>query len=280
VDSGYEFDGSYNGSPLYGSGGNLIGGLITIRDITNQKRAQAALIRSEKLATVGRMAATIAHEINNPLAAVANLLFLVGTTENLPEPARQHLEVVDAELKKIAHITRLSLGFYRESEAVENVSLIVVLESTLSLLKSKIKAKRAVIEKDWDGQVEIVARAGEMRQIFSNLIINALDAIDEGGTIKVRASTARSALNNGHLCVRVTIADNGTGIRASAREHIFEPFFTTKGSVGNGLGLWVTSQIVEKQSGMIRVRSSTGGAHRGTSFSVVLPVDPVATNHN
>jgi PAS domain S-box-containing protein len=253
------------GRPLYRDG--------NLRDITERKRAEEALLRSEKLATVGRMAATIAHEINNPLAAVTNLLFLMGASENLTEPARQYLDMVDAELKRIAHITRLSLGFYRESEAMEKVSLSAVLESTLDLLKSKVKAKQAVIEKDWDEQMEVTAKAGELRQIFSNLIINGLDAIDERGTVKVRVSAAHPDLRNGQRCVRVTIADNGLGIPASAREHIFEPFFTTKGTVGNGLGLWATRQIVDKHSGTIRVRSSTGGAHRGTSFSVVLPVD-------
>jgi PAS domain S-box-containing protein len=252
---------------------------VILRDLTQRVQTERALIRSEKLATVGRMAATIAHEINNPLAAVTNLLFLIGASPDLPESARQYLDTVDGELKRIAHITRLSLGFYRESEAVGNIPLRAVLESTLDLLKSKIKAKQAVIEKDWDGNGEITAKEGELRQIFSNLIINGLDAIDRGGTVKVRMSAVRPDLKNGHRCVRVTIADNGQGIRSSEREHIFEPFFTTKGTLGNGLGLWVTKQIVDKHFGSIRVRSSTGGAYRGTSFSVVLPVEPDLTQH-
>jgi len=220
------------------------------------------------------MAATVAHEINNPLAAVTNLLFLVQGTKELPETARHYLDMVDAELKRIAHITRQSLGFYRESDTASIVNVNAVLESAVDLMKSKIKAKRAVIEKDWEGDAEVTALAGELRQVFSNLMANSLDAIDHGGTIKLRISAAAPDFKSGHRRVRVTIADNGRGIAAKSREHIFEPFFTTKGAVGTGLGLWVTKQIVDKHSGTIQLRSCTAGARRGTAFSVVLPVDP------
>ncbi|MGA2806867.1 MAG: PAS domain S-box protein [Terracidiphilus sp.] len=247
---------------------------VIVRDITERRRAEQALIRSEKLASVGRMAATVAHEINNPLAAVTNLLFLAQQTQGMPEPARHYLEMVDAELKRIAHITRQSLGFYRESDTASIVSLNEVLESAVDLMKSKIKAKRAVIERDWEGDAEVTALPGELRQVFSNLMANSLDAIDQGGTIKLRISTAGPDFKNGHRRIRVTIADNGRGIGPSSRKHIFEPFFTTKGAVGTGLGLWVTKQIVDKHSGTIHVRSCTGGARRGTVFSVVLRVDP------
>jgi signal transduction histidine kinase len=120
--------------------------------------------------------------------------------------------------------------------------------------------------------VKIMAVAGELRQVFSNLLANSLDAIDEEGTIKLRVSTG-AALNNGHRCVRITVADNGRGIDAGSRPHIFEPFYTTKGSVGTGLGLWVSKQIIEKHGGTIRMASRNDGARRGTAFSVVLPVE-------
>jgi PAS domain S-box-containing protein len=271
VETGYEFDASYNGSPLYDSAGNLIGGFITIRDITDHKRAQDALIRSEKLASVGRMAATVAHEINNPLEAVMSLLFLAKENKELPESVRQYLETADAELNRIAHITRQSLGFYRESNAPAVTSVNAVLESAVDLLKSKIKAKQAVIEKQWHGDMQVTAVAGELRQVFSNLLANSLDAIDAKGTIKVRVSTG-AAFKNGDRCVRVTVADNGKGISPSSRQHLFEPFFTTKGTVGTGLGLWVSKQIVEKHGGTIRMRSSGNAARKGAVFSVVLPV--------
>ena len=279
VETGYEFDASYNGSPLYDSAGKLIGGFITIRDITDHKRAQEALIRSEKLASVGRMAATIAHEINNPLESVMSLLFLAKESKELPESLRQYLETADAELNRIAHITRQSLGFYRESNGPGLTSVNAVLESTVDLLKSRIKAKQAVIEKQWDGDVQVTAVAGELRQVFSNLLANSLDAIDEHGIIKLRVST-RAAFSDGDRRVRVTVADNGKGISASSRQRIFEPFFTTKGTVGTGLGLWVSKQIVDKHGGTIRMRSSSNGAHRGTVFSVVLPIEPAAKAHS
>ncbi len=244
----------------------------TNTDISAQKQAEQALLRSEKLASVGRMAATIAHEINNPLAAVTNLLFVAKSLDDLGS-IRQYLEMADAELKRIAHITRQSLGFYRESNGPAHTSVNEMLESAVDLLKRKIQAKQAVIEKRWDEAVEITAVAGELRQVFSNLLANSLDAIGEKGIIKLRVSTG-TAISNSHRCVRVTIADSGDGISAEAQQHIFEPFFTTKGTVGTGLGLWVSKQIIEKHGGTIRMRSSTNGTRRGTVFSVILPVGP------
>jgi PAS domain S-box-containing protein len=237
-------------------------------DITERKLAEEALLRSEKLASLGRMAATIAHEINNPLDAVMNLLFLAADSKEVAESTRYLLETADAELKRIAHITRQSLGFYRESNAPTLTSVNAVLDSVVELLKSKIKAKHAIIDKQWTEDVKITAVAGELRQVFSNLVSNSLDAIDERGTVKLRIST-------GIHRVRVTVADNGSGIPPSTRRHIFEPFFTTKDAVGTGLGLWVSEQIVEKHGGTIQVRSRSDGLWRGTTFSVLLPVGPM-----
>ncbi len=143
-------------------------------------------------------------------------------------------------------------------------------------MKSKIGAKQAVIEKEWDGDITASAIAGELRQVFSNLLGNSIDAIDEGGTIKLRVSTGQD-FKQGRQTVRITVADNGKGIAAASRPRIFEPFFTTKGTVGTGLGLWVTRQIVDKHHGKIRMRSSTEGPHRGTVFIVILPVEPTGT---
>jgi signal transduction histidine kinase len=250
--------------PVLNANGEIAEWLGTASDVTERKRAEEALLRSEKLASVGRMAVAIAHEINNPLEAVTNLLFITKEIEGLPESARHFLETADAELRRIAHMTRQSLGFYRESNAPALTSVNAVLESTVDLLNSKIKAKHAMIEKQWDGDVQVTAVAGELRQVFSNLLVNSLDAIDEKGTIKLRVTA-------NHRCVRVTVADNGKGISASVRQHIFEPFFTTKGTVGTGLGLWVSKQIIEKHDGVIQMHSTV---HRGTVFSVVLRLPP------
>ena len=274
IDTGHEVILSVNAVPVRDAAGKVTLAVVTIENITSQKQSEAALIRSEKLATVGRMAATIAHEINNPLAAVMNLLFITKSLQDLPESACHYLDMADAELKRIVHITRQSLGFYRESSAPALTSVKAVLESAVDLLKSKIKAKHAVIEKQWDRDMEITAVVGELRQVFSNLLANSLDAIDEKGIIKLRVSS--TAFENGNRCVRVIIADNGKGISADFLPHIFEPFFTTKGAIGTGLGLWVSKQIIDKHGGTIRVRSSGNGARRGTTFSIVLPIEPSA----
>jgi PAS domain S-box-containing protein len=234
-------------------------------NITERKRSAELLLRAEKLASAGRMAAAIAHEINNPLDAVMNLLFLAARTEQLPESARHLLETADDELKRVAHITRQSLGFYRESSAPTLTSIMAVLDSAVDVLKSRIKAKHANIEKQFDTDASVTAIAGELRQVFSNILSNSLDAIDERGTIKLRISPDK-------YHVRVTVSDNGKGIPKSMQRRIFEPFFSTKGAVGTGLGLWVSQQIVEKHSGTIQVRSSSDGFRRGTTFSVVLPL--------
>jgi PAS domain S-box-containing protein len=242
------------------------------RDITERKLAQDALLRSEKLASVGRMAATIAHEINNPLDAVMNLLYLAKSQVDLPQLSREYIEMADEELNRIAHITRQSLGFYRESNAAELISVNAVVESMLELMKSKIKMKEAVIERQWRQEEMVTAVKGELRQVFSNLLANSLDAIDEHGTIKIRIS-AEKAPGNGRRRVRVTIADNGKGIPANSRAHLFEPFYTTKGAIGTGLGLWVCKQLIDKHQGRIRVHTSANGPRSGTIFSVALPVE-------
>jgi PAS domain S-box-containing protein len=248
---------------------------VYFRDISERKRTEEALLRSEKLASVGRMAATIAHSINNPLAAITNTLFLARMKADEPASVREFLDVAEDELKRITHITRQTLGFYRESANPAVVSVNAVLESAVDLMKSKIVAKRAVIEKEWKGETKISAIAGELRQVFSNLLGNSLDAIDEGGAIKLRVSSGTD-FKQGRRSVRVTVADNGKGITASSKPHIFEPFFTTKGTVGTGLGLWVIRQIVDKHHGTVHMRSCTDGENRGTVFMVILPVESPA----
>jgi PAS domain S-box-containing protein len=274
VDTGREVVTSVNGTPVRDANGKVVMAVVTVEDVTARKQAERALIRSEKLASVGRMAATIAHEINNPLEAVMNSLFIAKGIAG--EASLQYLDIAEEELQRIAHITRQSLGFYRESNAPALLSVNAVLDSAVELLKSRAKAKHATVEKEWDEEeVRITGVGGELRQVFSNLVANSLDAIDEHGTIKLRVSRSKFS-KNGLLCVRVTVADDGKGITADALPHLFEPFFTTKGTVGTGLGLWVSKQIIDNHGGTIRVRSRTEGIRRGTVFSVIVPVEPVA----
>jgi PAS domain S-box-containing protein len=257
--------------PLLNTDGEIVEWFGTATDITLRKQAEEALLRSEKLASLGRLAASIAHEINNPLEAITNLLYLVRISEGLPEQAERNLELADSELKRIAHITRQSLGFYRETGTPSLTSVTDLLEASIDLLRGKIVGRAASIQRDWDCNLVVAAVPGELRQVFSNLLANSLDAITYEGKIRIRARNARSATHPDRQGVRITFSDNGRGIRRDLRAHIFDPFFTTKGNMGTGLGLWVTRQIVDKHGGQIRMRSCNDGVQSGTVFSVFIP---------
>ncbi len=254
--------------PLLNDKGEITEWFGATSDITARKQGEDALVRSEKLASVGRMAATIAHEINNPLAAVMNLLYLARHNKDCPEIVKQDLVKAEGELKRVSHITRQVLGFHRDFAAKRRVSLASVLDEALELFETKIAARQVKLEKRYSDTIHITAVGGELRQAVSNLIANSLDAIPDGGTIKLRLSEFS---RDRKRLVRVTVADNGDGIDRAALPHIFEPLFTTKESVGTGLGLWVSKQLVEKHGGSIRFRSSTNPERRGTTFSIVLP---------
>jgi two-component system, NtrC family, sensor kinase len=241
-------------------------------EVKQRKEVQEALLRSEMLANAGRMAASVAHEINNPLDAVINTLFLVRTSVDLPESAREFLEIADAELMRIAYITRQSLGFYQESSAATSNSVSALMASVVALLEAKIRSSGATVEQRCDKELQAIGVFGELRQVLANLLLNSLHAVDRDGMVVLRASTSVGP-NDGRRRVRITVADSGHGMGAATMKEIFEPFFTTKGMVGTGLGLWVCKQLVHKNGGSIRVRSNSEGARRGTTFSVVLPVN-------
>jgi two-component system NtrC family sensor kinase len=208
-----------------------------------------------------------------------DLLYLAQTVDGTPNEVLEYLKTADGELKRVAHITRQTLGFYREMNNPTSFRLSSLLDSVLDLLQSKVKAKRAIVENQCDPQVQVTAVYGELRQVFSNLLVNSLDAIHENGRVTFRASASKD-IETGTDLIRVVVADDGRGISAETLPKIFEPFFTTKGSIGNGLGLWVSKEIIEKHGGAVQVRSCTKGQHQGTTFAVVLPasVDPVRWN--
>lgn len=239
-------------------------------EIVARKKTEEALVASEKLASVGRMAAVLAHEINNPLEAVMNVLYLAQTTEGVPDTVRHYLMIADGELKRIAHITRQTLGFYREASSPVTFNVTSLFDAVVDLLQAKVISKQAILEKQCDDNLQLTAFQGELRQVISNLMVNSLDAVAEGGRVTLRAALSPDT-RDGCRSVRITVADNGHGISPAALTEIFKPFFTTKGSVGNGLGLWVSRQIVEKHGGCIQVRSRTSEPQRGTTFSVLLP---------
>jgi PAS domain S-box-containing protein len=250
----------------------IIGYLLIGTDNTARKLAEEALLRGEMLASAGRMAASIAHEINNPLEAVMNTLYLVRTTADLPEQAREYLDIADGELMRVSHIARQTLGFYREFTEATSNSVSALIASVVDLLQAKIKSTGVTVVQRCDSELHVMGVTGELRQVLANLLANSLDAIGHDGRIVLRASATIDP-DDGRRRVRITVADCGHGMGAATMKQIFDPFFTTKGSVGTGLGLWVCKQLVDKNGGSIRVRSNMDGERGGTTFSVVLPED-------
>ena len=238
------------------------------QDITGLKDAQNALIRSEKLVAVGRMASSVAHEINNPLEAVTNLVWIARQDPTVSDAVKKNLATADEELRRVAHITKQTLGFYRDGVLPVSVPMAEILRSVLGLYSSRIAGKQITLRTHYDDSM-IFGYAGELRQLFSNLLANSIDAVPASGKLAVKVSRSGAWRGSERHGVRVTIGDNGCGIPAENLDSVFEPFFTTKQVTGIGLGLWVARQVVEKHGGQIRVRSSTGRHY--TVISVFLP---------
>ncbi len=248
-----------------------------IRDhILQEHNAEETLRRSEKLAVAGRLAATIAHEINNPLEAVVNLMYLARTTRSR-KAAREYLERAESELGRVSAIANETLKFYRQPNRATETRILEILTSLLVLYRDKIAASKVELRTDFVDVPPIIAFAGELRQVFSNLLTNAIDAAT-GARIEIRLRPARD--RSGRKGVKVLVADTGAGIPESVKSSIFEPFVSTKGAFGTGLGLWVSSEIVRKHSGSIRVRSCSRPDLHGTVFCVFLPeVADAAESH-
>jgi signal transduction histidine kinase len=234
--------------------------------------AQDALRKSEKLAVAGRLALSISHEINNPLAAVTNLLYLIRLSSSL-EQAKDLTEIAALELARVSEIVTQTLHFYRDPSKPTLVNISEIVDSALALYKSRLAAADIAIERDFRDCSPILAMAGEMRQVTLNLIGNAFDALGHGGTLKIRAANARQHSNGSIRGVRLSIADTGSGIRRDIRGSMFEPFVSTKGDTGSGLGLWLSSEIVRKHGGTIQVKSRAASPGSGTVFSVFLPLE-------
>jgi PAS domain S-box-containing protein len=252
-------------SPLTDGYGNIVGCSRIARDITERVKMQNAFIESEKLAATGRMAAAIAHEINNPLEAVTNLAFLINTNENLDHSAKQCSEMLMEEIHRVSNVAKRSLTFFRDSGKPGEFDVAPAMDGVLDLNSRLIARKNISLRRNYTSSYMAFGSSAEMRQVFSNLIRNAIDAIATDGQIEVRIRAAQG----GNW--RISIADNGHGIPADARERLFQPFVTTKGNTGNGLGLWISRGIVENHGGHIRARSGVIGGKSWTVFSVVLP---------
>ncbi len=244
-------------------------------DTTERRRSEDTLRRTEKLAAAGQLAASIAHEINNPLEAVTNLLFLLSTQSSLDEEAHRFTEMAQHELARVSEIAQQTLRFYRPSTAPAVANVAEILDSMLTLHSGRIHTLRVRLERRYSDEVDLYCMSGALRQVFANLITNALDALSDGGALYIRASASRS-WKDGRAGVRVVVADTGSGMPEAVRRRIYEPFFTTKLATGTGLGLWVTQDILGKHEGTIAVRSRDQGPSTGTVFMLFFPQGGVA----
>jgi len=252
--------------------GKAVRMLGVMTDITHRKHAEAALLKSEKLAVAGRLAASVAHEINNPLAAVANLLYLVAESNSIDD-VHAHAQVALSQVMRVARITQQTLKFHRQSELPRITRLSDEIEGVLSLFHGRVQQSNICVDRQYFDDPPLECLSGDLQQVFANLIANALDAMSGGGTLAIRIRRSRDWRKSRQPGMRVTIADSGTGISPETRKRIYEPFFTTKTGTGTGLGLWVTSEIIERQQGDLRVWSSRIAGKSSTAFSLFLPVE-------
>jgi signal transduction histidine kinase len=274
--------------PMLNAAGEVEQWVGSCADVHDRRLAEEALRRSEKLAATGRLAASIAHEINNPLASVTNSLYLALLDTGLAPQTRELLETADEELKRVSQITTQTLRFHRQSKAASWADLSEIMQSVLTLFRRRFAARQIEIVTRSIPGTRILCFEDELRQVFTNLISNALDALiaasvadsvaasasnsitrsSDSGTLHIRI---RPATMHGIEGVRVTVADAGCGIPAAILPRIFEPFFSTKDATGIGLGLWVSDGIVRKHKGTMRIRSWAEPQRHGTVFQVFFP---------
>jgi PAS domain S-box-containing protein len=249
--------------------GTLVAFSAIVRDITLQKQAERALLQSEKLASVGRLASSIAHEINNPLAAVTNLLYILDLKAQEPE-LKALIQTAQDELARVSQITTHTLRFHRQSTNPTQMDIGQMFDSVITLYRARLRNSSITARVERCDARTLLCHEGELRQIVLNIIGNSVDAMSLGGQLVLR-STETARWRTGQAGVRITIADSGTGMDPQTMARIFEPFFSTKGIGGTGLGLWVTQDLVEKNGGTIRVRSMKRASSHGTVFSLFFP---------
>lgn len=253
------------------SQGKAVRMLGVMTDITHRKQAEAGLLRTEKLAAAGRLAASIAHEINNPLEAVANLLYLIAQADDL-NTARHQAQWALTEIMRVSRITQQTLKFHRQSESARTIRLSEVINDVLELFQGRLAGSNITIERRYEDDPEMECLVGDLRQVFANLVANALDAMNGSGRLTIRIRQSHDWRTRRTPGMRITIRDSGCGMDRHTRRRIYEPFFTTKKESGTGLGLWVTTEIIERQHGDLRVWSSQAPGRSGTAFSLFLPL--------
>jgi PAS domain S-box-containing protein len=254
-------------SPIRNHEGRVIGASKIARDISDRKHMEKVLIQSEKLAATGRMAATIAHEVNNPLESLMNLIYLAREDCSAGSEAEGYLLTAESELQRVSHIARQTLGYYRDSGSPIDVYLHDLIENVLTVYQSKLNTSLISVNASFNDLRKISVRKGEILQIFSNIIANAIDAMKDGGRLSI---SLRALDGDG---IQTVIRDEGSGIAQENLEKIFEPFFTTKGNLGTGIGLWVTKQLVEARGGQIAISSSTEPGKSGTTVTIFIPFE-------
>jgi signal transduction histidine kinase len=254
-------------SPIKDEEGRVIGASKILRDISGRKRIEQSLLQAEKIAATGRMAATIAHEVNNPLAAVMNLLYLLRP-KITDDEGRGFLATAEEELGRVSHIAKQTLGFYREHAAASLASLSDIAEHALTIYEPRCTAADITIRKSIAPSTKVVLRRGEMMQVVSNLIVNSIYAMPQGGTLSISVCDASSEGNG----VVLTVEDDGVGIGQKDLPKVFDAFFTTRATVGTGIGLFVAKQFVEGHGGNINIESDGESGKRGTAVRVFLPL--------
>jgi len=237
-----------------------------VADLSLQKKSQEALRQTEKLAVAGRFAASIAHEINNPLEAITNCLYLVTQTD-LPVDARSYVDLAQKELDRVSQITVQTLRFFRGSTRQGATDMRELIDTVVTLLESRLQRARIEVVREFRTTSSVVAQGGEIRQVVANLVGNAMDAMTKGGRLILRTADGVNR-TTGERGVVLTVADGGSGMDQGTLDRIFEPFFSTKGITGTGLGLWISQEIVAKHNGTMRVRSKPDS---GTVFRLFLP---------
>lgn len=275
---GNEFPVEVSAAPIMNDQHELAGTVVVVRDITQRRQTEQTLRVSERLTQAGRLSATIAHEIRNPLDTVTNLVYLLQHDTNSTAVTQQYLQMASEELSRITQITGQLLTFHREARHPVAVSLSEVLDSVLTLYAPQVRRDDIVVERRFDTTAQVRGFPGELRQVFSNLVDNAMDAMPNGGRLILSVRHGFLSSDPTRKGVRVTIIDTGSGMPRGVKRNLFAPFYTTKGEKGTGLGLWVSRGIIDKHEGTIHVISSVREGRSGTAFSVFLPLEQVQRN--
>src|SRR6266851_3182021 len=257
-------------SPICSTDGKVEAIAAVVLEITNQKKAETALIQSEKLAAVGRLASSISHEINNPLEAITNLLYLVATSGHLPPDLAGYINTAQSELSRVCQIATQTLRFHRQAVRATNVTAEELVSAVLNLYQGRLANSSILVEATYETSSTILCFENDIRQVLNNLIANSIDAMRQGGRLVVRAHDATDYQGN-RKGIRITIADTGHGMSPAVRARIFEPFYTTKDLNGTGLGLWISSGIVNRHQGRLTLRTTDHPIHHGTVFTLFLP---------